>query len=759
MKKPTFSIRSIPKLRFDFKRRTFHRYVYSYLLVFLLPFSIVSFIWYRTSTTSINDQIDLSAKNQLIQVQSIMSGNLSQLDLITKQMTYNSALTEKMATHPYYASEMLKELQRYKLYSSLIEELYMYFYDLPDKIFSSSGQLDLSTFIGRRYDNFVFNEKELRESLKTTVPLILTVPEVAYKDGLGLMSYFVPLTTPEGSPYGSVMYTMKMTDIQRALEKAVNEETGKVFMFDRENRLLAASSPTTIPEFMRRPAAVNALLKETTKKTEDGVFRVTAVQDEDFGITYLAMTDASLALKDVKATQMRSLLLVLFLLGAGVSVVFFISRRQYKPIHELEKLMEQQVGDVAADEELDSLDKIGYQVVTFLKQNKELHQEIRRQTPHAREQVLRKLLVGRFRDEEEIQLLLKAVDVQLFQAGYFVMLVDTKMVTTATSIQNQEFLMSFLDDLSGEDYHAYGSELLSSQAIALLVSMEKNSDPHQIVKEILAKIVLENVVAPAVGVGAVVQELSAVNHSYIEGLAALEYHTISGLPNQILFFNDIKYTKKNEDFSYPTEEQLKLRQSLQQGNYAIAEETINELVQKGIQEQPTIAGMKLYSYYLLNSVVTIGVEIVGQNFFQEAEKTAEFTNIFELQKELLKMSQRICLVVEQNPKNQESQLQKDIFAYLDAHYASQDFSLEKVAEAFEVSVSYLSRFIKKESGVTFSKYIQDRRLEKIKRDLIETGAPIKDIITAAGYYDVSNYTRKFKSIVGMTPGQYREKNR
>lgn len=756
MKKPIFSIR---QMRFDFKRQTFHRYVFSYLLVFLLPFSIVSFIWYQTSTTSINNQIDLSAKNQLIQVQSIMSGNLSQLDLITKQMTYNVSLTEKMATHPYYASEMIKELQRYKIYSNLIEELYMYFYDLPDRMFSSSGQLDLSTFIDRRYDSFIFDETGLRNSLKTTVPLIYTVPKVSFDESLGLMSYFVPLTSAEGSRYGTVMYTMKMTDIQRALETAIDQESGNIFMLDSDYHLLAASSMDNIPEFMYQPAKVKQLMQQETQKTDQGTFRISTVQDEDFGITYLALTNGSLALKDVKNTQMRSLLLVLFLLGTGVAIVIFISRRQYRPIHELEKLMEQQIGNVTSDEELDSLDKIGHQVVTFLKQNKELHQEIRRQTPHAREQVLRKLLMGRFKDEKEIDLLLKAVDVKLYPESYFVMLVDTRMVTTATSIQNQEFLMSFLDDIAGENYQAYGSELLSSQAIALLVSVDKNTDPQKVVKEIVAKIVLENVVAPSVGVGGVVTELGSVNHSYIEGLAALEYHTISGLPNQILFFNDIKYTKKNEEFSYPTEEQLKLRQSLQQGNFEIAEETINELVQKGIQEQPTLAGMKLYSYYLLNSVVTSGVEIVGENFFQEAEKAADFSNIFELQKELLLMSKQICLVVQKNPKNQESQLQKDIFTYLDANYTSQDFSLERVAEAFEVSVSYLSRFIKKESGVTFSKYVQDRRLEKIKRDLIETGAPIKDIITAAGYYDVSNYTRKFKTIVGMTPGQYREKNR
>lgn len=756
MKKPFVSFR---QTRFKFKTQTFRRYVFSYLLVFLLPFSIVSFIWYRTSTTSINDQIDLSAKNQLIQVQSIMSGNLSQLDLITKQMTYNPSLTEKMATHPYYATEMIKELQRYKIYSNLIEELYIYFYDQPNKLYSASGQMDFSTFIERRYDSFVFEEKGLRESLSTNVPLIYTVPKVSFDDSLGLMSYFVPLTSAEGSPYGTVMYTMKMLDIQRALEKAIDQESGKVLMLDKHYRLLAASTMDDIPEMMYRPLQVEALLKEESKKTSEGEFRISTVQDEDFGITYAALTNGSLALKDVKKTQLRSLTIVMFLLTGGVVVVIFIGRRQYQPIHELEKLMDQQIGDASGDEELDSLDKIGNHVVTFLKQNKELHQEIKRQTPLAREQVLRKLLMGRFKDNQEIDLLLQAVNVKLYSHGYFVMLVDTKMVTTTTSIQNQEFLMSFLDDLSGEHYQAYGSELLSSQAIALLVSLGKNSDPQKVVKEIVAKIVLENVVAPTVGVGGVVKELSAVNLSYIEGLAALEYHTISGLPNQILFFNDIKHKKKNETFSYPTEEQLKLRQSLQQGNYEIAQETIHELVQKGIKEQPTIAGMKLYSYYLLNSVVMSGVEIVGQDFFQEAESAADFSNIFELEKELLAMSKRICCVVQKNPKNQESQLQKDIFSYMDAHYMSQEFSLEQVAEEFDVSVSYLSRFIKKESGVTFSKYVQDRRLEKIKRDLIETGAPIKDIITAAGYYDVSNYTRKFKKIVGMTPGQFREKNR
>lgn len=756
MKKPLFSMKNS---RFEFKTKTFYRYVFSYLMVFLIPFSFVSFVWYQTSTSSINEQIDLSAKNQLLQVRSTLLDNLGQFDLITTQMRYNHLLTEKMATHPFYSSETIKEIQRYKLNGTLIEDVYLHFNEAPNQLFSSNGFLDISTFIERRYDNFLIDEKQLRQSLETTVPMIQSVQQLDKENTLGLMFYIVPLTSEDGVAYGSVMYTMKMSDIQRILDTAIDEETGKVFLLDNQNRLVAASSEEDMPEFMHQPSKLKTILTQETVKNERDKFRIAVVKDDDFGLTYLALTNSNLALSEVKSVQQGLLIVVLLLLASGVAIVLFIGKRQYKPIHELEKLMEEQVGRLAANDDLDSLDKIGYQVASFLQENKELHQEIRRQTPHAREQVLRKLLMGRFKDSKEITILLQAVDVELYEEGYFVMLVDTRMVTTETSIQNQEFLMSFLDEISGVGYQAYGSEMLSTQAIALLVSFEKGGQPSQIAKEIVAKIVLENVVAPAVGIGGIVHELSMINHSYIEGLAALEYQTLSGTSNKILLYKDIKYSKNNEPGAYPVDEQLKLRQSLQQGDLEIATETINEMVEKGVREQQTVAGLKLYSYYLLNSVSTIGIEIVGEKFYQEAEKVAEFSNIFELQKGLLKMSQKICQVVQQNPKNEESQLQKDIFAYLNTHYASREFSLESVAEEFEVSVSYLSRFIKKESGMTFSKYIQDLRLEKIKNDLIETDAPIKDIIAAAGYYDVSNYTRKFKSIVGMTPGQYREKNR
>jgi hypothetical protein len=98
-------------------------------------------IWYKTSTDSINNQIDLSSQNHLLQVKSIMSANLRQLDYLTEQISTNPSLSEKQFAHPYYAWEANRELLRNKVNSNIIEELYVYFYSQPNQVYSSNGRL------------------------------------------------------------------------------------------------------------------------------------------------------------------------------------------------------------------------------------------------------------------------------------------------------------------------------------------------------------------------------------------------------------------------------------------------------------------------------------------------------------------------------------------------------------------------------------------------------------------------------------------
>lgn len=741
--------------KIKFKKKNFQRYILSYLLVFLVPFSLISIIWYKTSIDSLNDQIRLSSRNYLLQVRSIIANNMSQLDMLTKEIGANPKTTEKMAKHPYYSVEMMKELQRYKITSNIIDEMYIYYYDEPNKFYSSAGSLDLETFGKVRYQSYNIDKKQMKKLLDTKVPSIETIP--SGNQALGLLTYLVPLTSTSGSAYGLVMYTMKMTDIEGILDKTVDKDTGRVYMVGENNHLLASSSGEKLPSYFKEPKEIQLAMNSSMIKTSDGVIRMNRLKDNDFGIQYVSFTNTSQIFKELNQTNALVLLVVFIVLITGIGAILIIGRKQYQPIRKIERMIDNRVDAIVEPSHLSDFDKFEYHVTHFLKQNEQLHQEVLRQTPYAREQVIRRLLMGRFNQLEEIQLLLQSVNIHLFDAGYFVMLIDTKMVNSKTSIQNQEFLMSFLDDLSGENYQAYGSEMLSEQAIALFVSLDKKVTQQSAVTDILKKIVSANSVAPATGIGSVVKELKNINRTYIEGLAALEYSTVFEKRTNIHYYEEISKKQEVDGFEYPKDEKLKLNQSLLQGDFEIASETIELMIAKAIQSQLNPTELKLYTFDLLNSVVGIGVEIIGSSLVTEVN--VEFRNLTELKSELIHMSKKICLAVQAKPKSQETKLHKEIFDYLNREYTSHDISLEQVASEFDVSISFISRFIKKESGHTFSKYIQELRLEQIKKELIDTDKPIKDIIVSVGYYDVSNYTRKFKSIVGMTPGQFRNANR
>jgi two-component system response regulator YesN len=82
----------------------------------------------------------------------------------------------------------------------------------------------------------------------------------------------------------------------------------------------------------------------------------------------------------------------------------------------------------------------------------------------------------------------------------------------------------------------------------------------------------------------------------------------------------------------------------------------------------------------------------------------------------------------------------------------EDLTLHSVAERLYINSSYLSRLFKQETGKSFSAYVLERKMEQAKRVLLE-GAKVYDAAEAAGYRDVSYFTKVFRKYWGVTPGE------
>lgn len=82
-------------------------------------------------------------------------------------------------------------------------------------------------------------------------------------------------------------------------------------------------------------------------------------------------------------------------------------------------------------------------------------------------------------------------------------------------------------------------------------------------------------------------------------------------------------------------------------------------------------------------------------------------------------------------------------------------TLSMISEHFQLSKGYLSRFIKAETGHTFSALLRKIRLEEAKHLLSHTTLSIEEIVFQTGYTDVPNFYRTFRKCYGMTPGEFR----
>lgn len=93
--------------------------------------------------------------------------------------------------------------------------------------------------------------------------------------------------------------------------------------------------------------------------------------------------------------------------------------------------------------------------------------------------------------------------------------------------------------------------------------------------------------------------------------------------------------------------------------------------------------------------------------------------------------------------------------YIAAHYA-EAITLEQVAEQVGFNPSYFSTLFKKETGQTFSEYLQHVRIDKAKEMLRETDWPVARVCEEVGYADLKYFTGVFKKATGIKPGEFRK---
>lgn len=96
-----------------------------------------------------------------------------------------------------------------------------------------------------------------------------------------------------------------------------------------------------------------------------------------------------------------------------------------------------------------------------------------------------------------------------------------------------------------------------------------------------------------------------------------------------------------------------------------------------------------------------------------------------------------------------------IIGYIRQNYMRK-ITLDDIAENVYLSRSYVSKLFKEEMDCSLTNYINQVRVEKSKALLLR-GVPLIDTASLVGFEDQSYYTKVFKKLTGVSPGQYKMK--
>ena len=131
------------------------------------------------------------------------------------------------------------------------------------------------------------------------------------------------------------------------------------------------------------------------------------------------------------------------------------------------------------------------------------------------------------------------------------------------------------------------------------------------------------------------------------------------------------------------------------------------------------------------------------------EQASVFNDVFKIKDEYMKIMNSV------NEKKKCSSMVLLAIKYIEDNYYSNELSINYISNKLEVTSSYLSKLLKKETGLSFIDYLTKIRIEKAMYIMEDPAVKIYDVAELVGYSNQHYFCRAFKKVVGVSPTEYK----
>ena len=202
---------------------------------------------------------------------------------------------------------------------------------------------------------------------------------------------------------------------------------------------------------------------------------------------------------------------------------------------------------------------------------------------------------------------------------------------------------------------------------------------------------------------------------------------------------------------------------------ALVQQLLPDVVFSDIK-MPEMDGIELIERLKMRNPSVLTVIVSGYSDFEYTRSAIRYDAVDYLLKpvnpedlkQLLYRLESILMAREQQlaPRRQATskEIVNSVMIYLRENY-DKPIDFASIAETQSISAPYLSKLFHDHAGTSPSRYLADYRMQQAKKLLIDSQLSIGEIANRVGYSDQFNFIKSFKNLVGISPAQFREKNR
>lgn len=502
---------------------------------------------------------------------------------------------------------------------------------------------------------------------------------------------------------------------------------------------------STIPKEEEYPQLTD-LQNTTTFQLGASQYRILLKDFPKSGISFAHLLDESFYSAPVQRTIYQSLVGLLIIFLIGIALITVLAYYNYKPIQSLQSVLEKHLKKKPSNKQ-DELNFIAHGINQLIADNVKLSDRLNVEKNQLKNFYLFKLLHSPLTDIETTKRTLKDVDIQ-FERECFQCL----SLNLSYSGDIDIFTQRIEEERSSQSPYCNLYYLINGTNIVLIFNFfQKDIDMVQYLIENFSKYYTQEI-DMSMGIGTVVHSMKELSVSYNQSQVALRYAETSK-EEPLSQFDNMQLSEAIENL-YNSNQVVSLLVAIRKNDLEDISQELDEL-KRFIQNSriPRYAIKAIY-YQIVNGILSSSHNPIlfekGNEILMAIGETLQKYTLDELHAQIESLCYQMV------SQTSDVVLLDKLLDYISQHYTDVNFSIGNMVDHFGISHQSMSSLFKREMHMTIIDYITKCKISAAIELLEHTSFPISEIVKQIGYIDNSSFTRKFKSIMGITPAEYRK---